>query len=210
MDRQDDNEELTFDDGSGFQYGNQGEITHEQLVLQQIKRVMEEGSKEMVGGYFKEQMTKTGLKEVYIPDQKQVYIRSIMSLYDVMIHKFSDSTQFKTAKTNFDTKIKKIKEDAAKILQAKLDYLKKMEQNQGVKAPAGLKETLELQISTGMLDNDSYEAKMVSDKTLEAYRYLFQSLVRVYGEKGFGDSESLDDSKWLSEQTDTKDDEKVE
>ena len=120
-----------------------------------------------------------------------------MSLYDVMIFKYGDNKTFQKSKENFDNSLSNIKDKAINLLKAKLNYIEDQERNKGMQYPNELKQSLQAQISTGMIDNDSYEAKIISDATLDAYRYLFQALVLVYGDTGFGSEQELSGSEWL-------------
>ena len=183
-------DDIEFDDGENFQYGNQGEITHDQLILQSMKRCLEEGSKEMRGGFFQDKADKFGnIKETYIDDQQKVYIRCISSLYNALIPKF-DAIFIKEDEL-FKKKLKDIKERAMSILKLKLEQIEAKEKNEGV-TYTELKDNLRNQIITGLLDQDSFEAQMVKDATFEAYEELLRSLIRCYTRKGFGGEQVLD------------------
>lgn len=186
-------DDLEFDDGESFQYNNQGQITHEQLILQAMKRCMEEGSKEMKGGYFKQSVNNQGqVKEIWVDDQKQIYIQSIKSLYDVMIPKHDEI--FKKDDAKFNQELVKIKERAIGILKMTLKQIEDREKLDNM-SYSEHKQRIQSQIVTESLDPDSYEAKLVSDSTLDAYRGLYQALIRCYGRKGFGTEEVIDDTK---------------
>lgn len=189
----DEGDDLAFDeDEKMFRYGEKAEITHEQLILQAMKHCMEEGSKEMRGGYTKEKTNAQGKTEViYVDDQRKVYIQSIMSLHDIMIPKFDK--KFREDELIFDKSIDEIKKRAIDIMKLKLSHVEEREKIENV-SYQDIKDNLSNQITTERLDPDSLESQIVMDGTIKAYRTLYQALIALYGREGFGTAKEISDA----------------
>lgn len=187
----DNEEQVQFIDADEYQPTPQGAISYEQVVLQQIKRCVDEGSKEMRGGYFKQKQSARGTVEIYIEDQRQIYINSINSLYDLLINYFDDG--FARSDAKFENRVYNIQQEAISLLKLKLKFIQEREINEGLTSTGSLKMQLEMQIATGMIDNESYEAVRAYEKRIEAYRYLYQELIKLYGRKRFLMAEDISD-----------------
>lgn len=172
---------VTFVDAENYMGGKDPTITYEQIVLMQIKRCVEEGSKEMSGGYMKEKMTNKGMIEIYVPDQRQVYIQCINSLYDLMLPHFDE--EIHNQLEYLEKRYIESKED--KIANLKLQIARSNDRR--------IIEKLKQQIITGYLDRDSLEARQLADELLELYRELYQELILLYTRKRFLLSESISD-----------------
>lgn len=161
-------EEIQFVDAEEYNPTPKGAVSYEQIVLEQIKRCVIEGSKEMSGGYFKQKQTSQGTQEVYIPDQKQVYIQCVKSLYDVLLPHFDDEMKAKDAE--FDLELETMKENKINSLREQLKTVKDARQIQNIN----------FQIATGYIDENSLQAKQISDERIEVYRWLYQQLIYLY------------------------------
>lgn len=181
MDETPDDDGIEFIDAENYHPTPKGSMTYEQIVLQQINRCVVEGSKEMAGGYFKEKVTRHGIVEQYIPDQKQVYIQCINSLYDLLLSYFDD--EMKEFDEEFKSHMIGIKEDKIDKLKEKLKYLD----------IDRLRGQIQLQIDSGYLDPDSLEAKQAIDERMDAYRVLFQQLILLFGRKRYLMAQAIED-----------------
>ena len=166
-------DDVEFVDAESYSPQQKGSMTYEQIVLDQISRCVIEGSKEMTGGYFKEMMTRHGVKEQYVADQRQVYMQCIQSLHDLLLSFFDkEMNEFMEA---FNTQIEDIKKDKIDKLKEKLKYI---DDNR-------IKFSLTMQINSGYLDPDSAEAKQSIDEKLDAYRVMFQQLMLLFSRKRY-------------------------
>lgn len=162
-------EDIEFVDAENYVPEQKGSMTYEQIVLNQINRCVTEGSKEMVGGYFKEKVARTGQSiEIYVPDQRQVYIQSINSLYDLLLPYFDE--EMNNYVKIFTNQLLYIKQSKLELLKEKMNYT---DDNR-------IKYQIQLQISSGYLDIDSVEAKQAMDVKLELYRFLYQQLLLLF------------------------------
>lgn len=173
-------EEVTFIDAENYQSGPQAPLTYEMIVLGHIRKCVNEGSMEMFGGYFKEKNTSRGTIQEYVPDQKQVYMRCIMSLQDVLLP-FYDEEMAKDAQ-EFDAKIKEIDDFIYKAM---------LTQTQG--ANINQKRAMEYKINLGYIDNESLEFKYAIDRKLDAYRWLFQRLILLFNRKRYLMAQAIED-----------------
>ena len=178
MDEEDD---VEFIDAENYVPEPKGAKTYEQIVLEQISRCVSEGSKEMVGGYFREKATRMGIQEIYVPDQRQVYLQCIMSLYDLLLP-FFDDIMNEYLKT-FNNQLINIKESKIKALNEKVKYID----------DGRLRWSIQQQIDTGYLDPDSVEAKQAMDEKLETYRFLYQQLLLLFGRKRYLMAQAIED-----------------
>lgn len=174
-------DEPQFIDAENYHPTQQGALTYEQLVLEQVRRCIIEGSKEMKGGYFKEKMTRMGTQEVYVDDQKQIYIQCINSLYDLLISYFDE--EFNQADLIFKESLIEIRENKIKDLKDKIQYTDDIR----------IKRQIQMQIETGYLDPDSIEAKQAIDEKIEAYRYLYQQLILLFSRQRFLIAQAIED-----------------
>ena len=180
--KQEEGEEIQFVDAEDYRSSPQGAMTYEQIVLKQINRCADEGSKEMIGGYIKEKATNKGLVEVYVPDQREIYIQSITMLHDLLLSFFDD--EMKESIKSFD-------EALAEARTQKMDYLR--EAHRGAKNRYDKME-IESQIKTGFIDRDSFPARQFMEDKLEIYRFLFQELMLLYGRQRYLMAQAIDDS----------------
>lgn len=175
-------EEITFVDAEDYRSQPQGAMTYEQIVLTQIRRCSEEGSKEMVGGYVKEKQTSKGVVEVYVPDQRDIYIQCITMLHDLLLAWFDDEMN-KDVET-FNSKLESAREQKVELLKQSYNATRdKYIRNQIVQ-----------QINTGFVDRDSYPARQFMEDKLQIYRYLFQKLMLLYGRQRYLMAQAIDDS----------------
>lgn len=145
-----------------------GALTYEQIILRQINVCRIEGSKEMVGGYLKETTTPQGLKEIYIPDQKQIYIQSVKVLHDLLLPHFD--TKMEEVLELFEKELEDAKESKIAILRDIFVETKDPKE----------KRKLKTQIDSGFIDRDNLLAKQFGEEQVEIYRNLFQELVLLY------------------------------
>lgn len=175
-------DDVEFIDAENYMPTPQGALTYEQLVLEQIRRCISEGSKEMVGGYMQQKVTAKGLIEVYVPDQREVYMQCINSLYDVLLS-FFDDTMTKDATT--------FKENLKDAKKAKLDFLRMQLETPQAQNDRRIRYQLQLQINTGFLERDSVEARMLMEEKLDLYRILFQELLLLFSRKRYLMAEAI-------------------
>jgi hypothetical protein len=175
-------EEVEFIDAENYVPQPKGAVSYEQIVLEQVKRCVVEGSQEMTGGYWKEMNTRHGIKEQYIPDQRQIYIQAIKSLHDVLMS-FFDEEMIKFME-KFNEEIEAIRDE--KITMLKEKFIKTDDMR--------IKHALQMQINAGYIDPDSAEAKQSIDETLDAYRILFQQLLLLFSRKRYLIAQAIDDS----------------
>jgi len=166
-------EDVEFIDAEGFTPQQQGALTYEQIVLEQIRRCIHEGSKEMIGGYVKLRDTSRGIKEEYVPDQRQVYIQSVNSLYDLLLSFFDE--EMKKAKQTHDDMLAKSKQTAITTLKKQLELTDDVR----------IKQNIHYQIVTGYIDQNSMEAKRLIDEKIETFRFLFQQLLLMFQRKRY-------------------------
>lgn len=172
-----------------FQYGDKAELTHDQLILQAMRKCMEEGAKEMHSGNMREVKTKSGeVMQVYGDDQRQVYMQSIQALYDMMLPKFTP--EMKEYANKFEEELKKIQDDIIISLKNILNSIEQGEK-EGRSYSEDMKNYLISQISTRTIEPDSYQGTIYSDMILKAYRKLYQKLILCYGDKGFGTKKAI-------------------
>lgn len=174
-------EDIQFVDADEYHPTPPGAVTYEQIVLKQIDRCITEGSKEMSGGYWKDVETSKGAKQIYVPDQKQIYLQSIDSLYDVLLAHFDP--MMVQADDEFHDLIKNIKDDKITKLKAQLVMTQDLRD----------RNDLQMQIHTGYLDPNSYYAKVTMDEKLQVYRGLFQQLLLLFNRARFLMSQSISD-----------------
>ena len=184
---------VQFIDADEYQPTPQGAINYEQVVLQQIKRCVDDGSKEMRGGYFKQKQSSRGTVEVYIEDQRQVYINSVNSLYDLLLPHF-DAIMNEVAR-QFIVALNSIQEETLKFIEAKLNFMIKQEQEQGVTFDNRIKANMQWQIASKIVDSDSYEAVKAYEEKIKAYRSLYQQLIKLYGRQRYLMAQDIDDSR---------------
>ena|SRR3972149_5105974 len=172
-----------FVDAEEYHPQQKGAMTYEQIVLEQIRRCVVEGSKEMVGGYWKERESKGRTVEIYVPDQKQVYIQCVKQLYDLLMPYFETDKSILQDIKEFEAILKEIKESKIRLL--KLELLKAVDLR--------VRNSLNTQINTGYLDNDSYYAKMAMEEKLDVYREMYQSLLLMFQRQRFLMSSAIED-----------------
>lgn len=189
------NDEISFLDADEYSPTPQAAVTFEQVVINQIKKCIEEGSKEMKGGYYKEKHTKNGIMEIYVENQQEIYINSINSLYDLLLPHFDDTilkeNDEKCQVEQFKTLLKKAKDNIDELLKKQIQFLK---ENPTINTEKRVIE-LEFMLNTGYIEPNSYEAKVYTDEKLKAYRYLLQSLIQLYARKRYLMAEVIDDER---------------
>ena len=167
----DDNDDDEFIDPNDYQGGKEQGVSFNQIILQHIRRCVEAGSKPLTGSYTKEVQTKNGLKEVFVDDQREVYINCIKSFYDLMIP-YADK-EFEKKEQEFNNRMKEIEDYITNLLTLKKEYAKRNGNEMQERH-------LEILLVTRHLDPDSFEAKKAIDDKLDAYRMLYQSLITLY------------------------------
>ena len=182
MQKQEEGEEIQFVDAEDYRSQPQGAMTYEQIVLKQINKCADEGSKEMVGGYVKEKQTNKGMVEVYVPDQRDIYIQCITMLHDLLLAWFDDDMN-KDVKT-FEEKLEVAREQKIELL--KRDY--------SLTRDRYAKQAIMEQINTGFVDRDSFPARQFMEDKLAIYRYLFQKLMLLFGRQRYLMAQAIDDS----------------
>lgn len=176
-------DEVKFIDAEQYMGTTQAPLTYEMIVLNQLQRCVNEGSKEMIGGYIKHKQTSKGLVEEYIPDQRQIYIQSIMSLYDVLLLKFDN--EMNKANEEFKKALKELGDEFQKIMQGKANIATGMDALM-----------LKYNANSGYMDVNSVEFKAYMDEKIKIYRWLFQNLVRLVGRKSFLQADYIDDEHY--------------
>lgn len=176
-------QEEQFIDADEYTSTPDAAITYELIVLNQIKKCIEEGSKEMTGGYYKEKATSKGTIDIYIGDQKEIYINAINCLYDLLLFHIDD--KFKEDDKLFNERLQNIQDKVNEQLQNRINHTENEH----------LQRELREQMMTGYLNPDLYEARWSSDEKLKTYRFLLQSLIKLYSRKRYLMAQDIDDER---------------
>lgn len=158
-------EEINFIDAEQYRSAPDAPLTYEMVVLEQIRKCVNEGSKEMMGGFWKDKQTSRGIITEYVPDQRQVYIRCIMSMHDLLQPFFDD--EMKKEVSSFEKSIKEIEENI-------LSEIKNTD------ISSNTFKQIEYQIKMGYLDTNSIEYKKIIDEQIKIYRRLYQKLILLF------------------------------
>lgn len=79
---------IKFQDAESYS-GQSKDITFKQIVLQHLKEIGGYASKEMRGGYYEEQGSRSGfIAHTYIPDTREVYSHAVKYLADILYPHF--------------------------------------------------------------------------------------------------------------------------
>lgn len=178
-------QEEQFIDADEYTSTPDAAITYEQIVLNQIKKCIEEGSKEMSGGYYKERATTKGTMDVYVGDQKEIFINSIISLRRLLLFHYDDKMQDKDKE--HDKRLEEITKNVNRMLTNRLQYLDNQKQ----------KGDIQMQIETGYLNPDLYEARWSSDERLKSFGLLLEELIKLYSRKRYLMAQDIDDAAEL-------------
>ena len=175
-------DEFEFIDSENWRGGNTGSMTYENLVLQQIMRIRDEGSKEMVGGFFEEKVDRHGkTTSTWKPDQRQVYIQSINTLYDLLLP-FVDPEFVRISG--------EIEQD---LIDAKQNQIESLTIKKGMMNNPKLIQQINFEIATGFIDKNSVEAREFLESKLEIYRTLFQELLLLFNRQKFLMAQAISD-----------------
>ncbi len=104
-----------------MEYSKKDRKTFKELILDYVEKIMDICTHEFTGGYWKKIEHGNHTEDVYVPDQRKVYIQSIEVLSDVLNPHFT-----KTAKEKYKSIMKEVndllkKYDDEKIKQE--DYV---------------------------------------------------------------------------------------
>ena len=77
-------QEVRIKDPESVEYGKKESF--EQVVLRQMQRCVDNLSKEVTAGHFKEKKTKTGTVQEWQEDVRHLIINSVQTLLDLMLH----------------------------------------------------------------------------------------------------------------------------
>lgn len=164
-------EDFSFEDSEDWRGVPHGSITYEQIVLNQINKCVSEGSKEIRGGFYEQKRTSKGIIELYIPNQHEVYIRSVDCLNDLLLAYFDD--EMEKASEELMKELAKRKEDKINKLKMSLENTR----------DARVKANIKSQIDTRYLDKDSFLAEEMKKEEYELSRELFRELLLLFNRK---------------------------
>ena len=173
-------DDIKFIDAEQYMGSKESPLTYELIVMHQIQRCVNEGSKEMIGGYIKHKQTSRGIVDEYVPDQRQIYMQSIMSLYDILLIKFD--SEMEKADKQFKKMIDDLSAASKELMQQKVNI------SRGIDAI-----NLKYQMHSGYMNINSIEFKSYIDEKLKAYRWLFQQLIRLFKRKAYLQADYIDD-----------------
>ena len=166
-------DDVTFIDADEYQGTSQAAVTFEQVVLTQIKKCIEEGSKEMKSGYYQEKQTTKGIVDIYVGNQQEIYINSINALYDLLLPHFDEKMQ--KSDEEFKNKLDDIKKRVNESLTIKKEYIENPKE----------KARIDFAITTGYLEDDMFESRWSADEKLMAHRFLLQCLILLYNRRRY-------------------------
>ena len=140
-----------------------GTLTIKQIILEQVKRIMEIGSKEFRGGYQEETIItidgQPQLIKKYIEDGRQAYCNAVLSLDDLASTYYAKSLI--TNKSKEEEMLKGVSEVKVKMDELYKKYLEKLKEKD--------------------IDKQGVMYKYLSDKR-QLCQELFSALILIIGE----------------------------
>lgn len=141
-------------------YSGQHENTYEQEVLRQMRRCVDVLSREVTGGMIKSRTTKTGQKEEYIEDVRELIINGVDTFRILML--------------------KWIKDKEDKLLKDINEEIKKYREELGEKVMLVRGKGHVKIKNLGMVSKQSIIWRDLVDYKAEKYRKVFEILIIVY------------------------------
>lgn len=176
-------QEIDFIDADEYSTNPDVTVTIEQIILTQIKKCTEEGSKEMSGGYYKEKQTARGVMEIYVGDQKEIFINTIISLRRLLLTHYDK--EMTTKDQEHQERLRVITQKVNEMLNERLKVIDNKNMIADIKH----------QINTGYLNPDLFEARWSSDERLKSFGILLEELIRLYSRKRYLLAQDIDDAR---------------
>ena len=117
----------------------------------------------------------------------RLLINSINCLHDVLLPHFDEAM-----KEDIDSFSNKLEEAIKKTNEFLNNRLKNIKENYSEGNERAI-EKCEYEIMSGYIEPGTHEARIFSDEKLKAYRFLFQSLLKLYGRRRYLMAEVIDD-----------------
>ena len=74
---------MSFEDSENF--AGSDNLSIKQIVLKQLQKCVEEGSKEMSGGGYRKRIFNNEVLEIFVPNQREVFVNNVKMLWILVL-----------------------------------------------------------------------------------------------------------------------------
>jgi len=177
------NSDMQFEDSENFS-GSEN-LSIKQIVLKQLQKCVEEGSKEMSGGGYRTRILNGEQISIFVPNQREVFVNNVKMLWVLVLPYYAKTDVIKESKKSIDERLNELKNTSNAELNNKFNWVLP-NSTHGVMPREIQRVKKEMFLTIQKNANNYRERKTVElhHELLKAISYLLESL-DYFEEAGF-------------------------
>ena len=99
---------MSFEDSENF--AGSDNLSIKQIVLKQLQKCVEEGSKEKRGGGYRKRIFNNEVLEIFVPNQREVFVNNVKMLWILVLPYHAKTDIIKESKKDIDRRLEELRD----------------------------------------------------------------------------------------------------